>query len=240
MRQRALTFVGLAGVAGSAVRAATVRLRGAQKDGVVSVGLHMLLEILRTLERLATEVALVRLQGDMDANVRGDVIALDRGSTAVAPLAGEVEVVGALAANMALTDVVLQPLVTNHVEMMVMLRVFRGRECCLGALGKCRPVNASCTILQRKIDLHRAAQRSDNARRSSATGRRGNQSRRRWIAGESGQAAVWGCRWWAAEGSPPGAQLLEVAVLPWLGLVEVGVLGDKKTQTSENPRFARA
>jgi hypothetical protein len=68
--------------------------------------------------------------------VRGDVIALDRGSTAVAPLAGEVQVVGALAANMALTDVVLRLLVLNHVEM-VIVRVFGRRACwhrCTGAM----------------------------------------------------------------------------------------------------------
>lgn len=70
--------------------------------------LDMLLEILRALERLATEIALVRLQGDVDANVRGDVITLDSGRTAVAPLAGEIQVVCALASNMALTDVVLR------------------------------------------------------------------------------------------------------------------------------------
>lgn len=43
----------------------------------------------------------------MDADVRGDVVALDSGGAAIAPLAGEVQVVGALAANMALADVVL-------------------------------------------------------------------------------------------------------------------------------------
>lgn len=67
----------------------------------------MLLKILRTLEGLATELALVRLQGHMDSDMRGDVIALDRGGTALAPCAGEVEVISRLATNMALTDMFL-------------------------------------------------------------------------------------------------------------------------------------
>lgn len=71
------------------------------------MGLHVLLQILGTLESLATEVALVRLQGNVNSNVRSNVITLDSGGAAIAPLAGEVQVVGALAADMALTDVVL-------------------------------------------------------------------------------------------------------------------------------------
>lgn len=54
------------------------------------MSLDVLLEILRTLEGLATEIALVRLQRDVDANVRGDVIALYSCRTAVAPLTGQV------------------------------------------------------------------------------------------------------------------------------------------------------
>lgn len=87
---------------------ATVWLRGTQKDGIISVGLDVLLEILRTFEGLATEVAFVWLQRNVNANMRSDVITLNSRSTTVTPLAGKVQVVGALAANMALTDVVLQ------------------------------------------------------------------------------------------------------------------------------------
>lgn len=71
------------------------------------MGLDVLLQILGALESLAAEVALVRLERDVDANVRCDVIALHGGGAAVAPLARQVQVVGALAANMALADVVL-------------------------------------------------------------------------------------------------------------------------------------
>lgn len=69
--------------------------------------LYVLLQILRTLERLTAEIALMRLQRHVHANVGSDVVALDRGGAAVTPLAGQIEVVGALATNMALTDVVL-------------------------------------------------------------------------------------------------------------------------------------
>lgn len=67
----------------------------------------MLLEILRALESFAAEFALVRLQGHVDSDVRGDVIALDSGGTALTPCAGEVEVVSRLATNMALTNMFL-------------------------------------------------------------------------------------------------------------------------------------
>lgn len=71
------------------------------------MGLDVLLEILGALEGLSTEVALVWLQGNVDTNVRGDVVALDRCGTARVPLACQIEVVGALPANVPLTDVVL-------------------------------------------------------------------------------------------------------------------------------------
>jgi hypothetical protein len=70
--------------------------------------LDMLLQILRSLESLAAEIAFVRLQRDMDANVRRDMVALHGRRPAVAPLASEIQVVGALSANMPLTNVILQ------------------------------------------------------------------------------------------------------------------------------------
>ena len=73
-----------------------------------SAYLDMLLQILRTLEGLATEVTLVWLQGNVYADVRGDVVTLDGGGTARVPLACQVEVVCALSANMTLADVVLR------------------------------------------------------------------------------------------------------------------------------------
>jgi len=68
----------------------------------------MLLQVLGTLERLATELTLVRLQGNVNTDVRGDVVSLDCSSSARVPLASQVEVVCALTANMALTDVLLR------------------------------------------------------------------------------------------------------------------------------------
>ena len=70
----------------------------------------MLLEVLWALECFATEVALVRLQGHMDANVRGDVVTLDGGGATCAPLTSQVEVVGALATDMAFAYVILDGL----------------------------------------------------------------------------------------------------------------------------------
>jgi hypothetical protein len=68
----------------------------------------MLLKILRALERFAAEVALVWFERDVDADVAGDVIALDGSRPATTPLTCEVEVVCALAADVALADVVLK------------------------------------------------------------------------------------------------------------------------------------
>lgn len=83
-------------------------MRRVHQHAVVGVRLDMLLQILRALERLATEVALVRLKRDVDADVGGDVIALDGRCAACSPLAGQVEIVSALAPDMAFAHVVLQ------------------------------------------------------------------------------------------------------------------------------------
>lgn len=68
----------------------------------------MLLEILWPLECFAAEVTAMGLQRDVDTDVRGDVVSLDGGGSAGAPCAGQAEVVGALAANVNVTKVVLQ------------------------------------------------------------------------------------------------------------------------------------
>jgi len=68
----------------------------------------MFLQILRALEGLSAEVALVWFKRNMDTDVAGDVITLDSGGTAAAPLAGQAEIVCALPADMAFTDVVLR------------------------------------------------------------------------------------------------------------------------------------
>lgn len=80
---------------------------GVGEHTVICMRLDVLLEILRALERLAAEVAFVRLERDVNADVRGDVVALHGGRAARAPLTGEVEVVRALAPDMAFADVVL-------------------------------------------------------------------------------------------------------------------------------------
>lgn len=53
----------------------------------------------------------------MHANMRRDVVALYCGGAAVTPLASQVQVVGALAADMALADMVLQRVSLGHVKM---------------------------------------------------------------------------------------------------------------------------
>ena len=67
----------------------------------------MLLQVLRSLERLPAEVTPVWLEWNVDPDVRSDVIPFDSGGTATAPLTLQIEVVCALASNMAITDVFL-------------------------------------------------------------------------------------------------------------------------------------
>lgn len=103
--------------------------------------LYVLLQILGPLEGLSAEVALVRLEWHMNANVGGNVVALDGGGAAGSPLASQVEVVGALATDMAFADVVLQS----------------GQRCLVGA--------------SQSRNLHRVLRHSRIAHRSLATGR---------------------------------------------------------------------
>ena len=126
------------------------------------MSLDMLLQVLGTLEGFAAEIALVRLQWDMHADVRGDVITLDSGGTAVAPLAGEVQVVGALAANMTLADVILRGVSVSDLTAMRSGTKRQGHQ---------RP----------RSNLHKVALESGSVRRSLATDRRGNR-RTRWTA----------------------------------------------------------
>lgn len=67
----------------------------------------MFLQVLRTLEGLATEVTFVRLQRDMDTDVRGDMVTLDGGGAAGIPPTGQIQVVCALSSDVLLTDMVL-------------------------------------------------------------------------------------------------------------------------------------
>ena len=88
------------------------------EDRVIGVRLDMLLQVLGTLEGLAAEITLVRLQGHVNADVRSDVVALDGGGPARIPHACQVQVVGALAADMLVADVVLQDKVSSRVILM--------------------------------------------------------------------------------------------------------------------------
>jgi hypothetical protein len=72
--------------------------------------LDVLLEILGALEALAAKVTLVRLEWNVNTDMRRDVVALDCCCSALVPLARQVQVVGALAANMLLTDVLIKGL----------------------------------------------------------------------------------------------------------------------------------
>jgi hypothetical protein len=100
-----LTLVGLR-VPNTATTASS-GFRRSKKDGIIGVRLHVLLQILWSLECFTAEIALVRLERDVHSNMRSDVITLDSSSPAVAPLACEIQIIGAFAADMALANMVL-------------------------------------------------------------------------------------------------------------------------------------
>jgi hypothetical protein len=79
------------------------------------MGFNMLLEILRALESFSTEVAFVRLERHVYTDVRRDVISLDGGRATATPLASEIQVVCALATNMAFAYVVLRNLLASPI-----------------------------------------------------------------------------------------------------------------------------
>jgi hypothetical protein len=72
--------------------------------------LDVLLEILGALEALAAKVTLVRLEWNVNTDMRRDVVALDCCCSALVPLARQVQVVGALAANMLLANMLIERL----------------------------------------------------------------------------------------------------------------------------------
>ena len=101
------TFRGRGAVAAGVHGAILVMRSSADENGVVGMSLDVLLQVLGALERFAAEVALMRLQRNVNADVGRDVVTLDSCGATRVPLAGEVQVVGALPANMLLTKMVL-------------------------------------------------------------------------------------------------------------------------------------
>ena len=67
----------------------------------------MLLEILRTLEGLPAKMTSMRLQRNVNTNVRSDMVTFYRDRAASAPCADESEVVGRLATDVMFADMIL-------------------------------------------------------------------------------------------------------------------------------------
>lgn len=88
---------------------------------VIGMSLDVLLQVLRTLEGLSAKVTFMRLQGDMDANMGGDVVALDGGSPAIPPATSQVQVIRAFATYVTLADMLL---VFEEVSQSVRPRIF--------------------------------------------------------------------------------------------------------------------
>lgn len=72
------------------------------------MSLDMFLQVLWALKRFPTEIALVRLEWNVDSDVRSNMVALDGGGATTSPLARQVQIVGALATDVTLTDVFIE------------------------------------------------------------------------------------------------------------------------------------
>jgi hypothetical protein len=83
----------------------TMLFWGSKEDRVVGMGLDMFLQVLRTLEGLTTEVTFVRLQWNVNSDVRSNMVTFHGGGAALIPATCEIEVVGALATNVLLANV---------------------------------------------------------------------------------------------------------------------------------------
>jgi hypothetical protein len=116
------------------------------------------LEILRSFECLAAEFALMGLQGDVDTDVGGDVVALDCGCAALAPGTSQVQVVGGLAADMTFANMVLK-MIVSEAEVMRGACIHRG----LLAMSIARRIPATDTASfrrqrQRRMTVERLAE----------------------------------------------------------------------------------
>ncbi len=79
-------------------------------NGMVLLGVDLLvlLEVLRSLEALLADLADVRLERGMYAEMGGDVVTLRAGGTAVLPVASEAEIVGGFATDVVVAEVVVE------------------------------------------------------------------------------------------------------------------------------------
>jgi hypothetical protein len=71
------------------------------------MGLHMLLQILRALEGLPTEVAFVWFKRDMDTDMGGNVVPLDGCRMTISPLTREVQIIRRFTTDMSLANMFL-------------------------------------------------------------------------------------------------------------------------------------
>ena len=76
----------------------------------LGVDLFVLLEVLGPLEALVADLAGVGLEGDVYAEVGGDVVALGARGAAFLPFAGEAEVASALAADVVVAEMIVERL----------------------------------------------------------------------------------------------------------------------------------
>jgi hypothetical protein len=90
------------------IRISGSRLRRPHKHGVIGMGLHVFLEILGTLECFPTEFTFMRLQRNVDTDVRRDMVTLNSRGAAASPLACQIEVICALSTDVTLADVIIK------------------------------------------------------------------------------------------------------------------------------------
>lgn len=89
--------------------------------------LFVLLQVLRALEGFLADLADVWLEGCVDSEMTGDMVTLCTGCTAVLPLAGETEIVGALSADVVVAEMVVEGLGVDKGLSTILPETFVGR-----------------------------------------------------------------------------------------------------------------
>lgn len=74
---------------------------------LLGVNTLMLLKVLRALERLATDIAIVRLERGVNSDVRSDVVTLGTADITSIPFASQAEVVRGLATDVIITQMLV-------------------------------------------------------------------------------------------------------------------------------------
>ena len=82
----------------------------------------MLFQVLGAFERLAAKLALVWLERNVNADMRGDMVTLNSRRAALAPGARKIQVVCGFSANMDIAEMVLEKLIVSLIDFVTRIK----------------------------------------------------------------------------------------------------------------------